>query len=82
MAEAAIIAYCAHDLSLTGAEGPIADLGRWPILWSCDGCGATVLDQSEVEDICTECGSLHYSHEHCEDVRRALAEPDVEGSDR
>lgn len=44
-----IILYCGHDWSLTGAEGPIVDLrarGRdWPILWTCDTCGATVLQQ-------------------------------------
>ena len=40
-----LILYCAHDLSLTGAEGPIRDLGRWPVLWTCDTCGATVVDR-------------------------------------
>lgn len=43
-----LIPYCAHDWSMTGAEGPIRDLrarGRdWPILWNCDACGATLLD--------------------------------------
>jgi hypothetical protein len=34
---------CDH-LSLSGAEGPVADLGRWPVLWSCDSCGMTLLD--------------------------------------
>lgn len=29
---------CAHE-SWSGAEGPIVELGRWPILWICDGCG-------------------------------------------
>lgn len=88
VAETAIIEYCAHDLSLSGAEGPIAVLGRWPILWTCDGCGATVLDQStelgdsEVEDICEECGRLHYPHEHRDDVRSALVEPDVSEEER
>ncbi|MDF2554149.1 MAG: hypothetical protein K0R60_44 [Microbacterium sp.] len=40
-----VILYCGHDWSLTGAEGPVVDLGRWPILWTCDVCGATVLDE-------------------------------------
>ncbi|MGX9346376.1 hypothetical protein [Microbacterium sp. KNMS] len=40
----AVIEYCAHDGSLTGAEGPVRDLGRWPVLWTCDLCGATLLD--------------------------------------
>jgi hypothetical protein len=39
----ALIEYCAHDMSMTGAEGPAADLGRPVVLWSCDSCGATVL---------------------------------------
>lgn len=26
-------------LSWSGAEGPIAELGRWPVLWTCDSCG-------------------------------------------
>lgn len=46
-----IIEYCAHDLSLTGAEGSVRDLrarGRdWPILWTCDSCGATVVNTGE-----------------------------------
>ncbi|WP_449408375.1 hypothetical protein [Microbacterium maritypicum] len=40
----AVILYCAHDLSLTGAEGPARLLGRPVVLWSCDTCGATVVD--------------------------------------
>lgn len=43
----AVAVYCAHDMSLTGAEGPVRDLGRWPILWSCDWCGATLLQADE-----------------------------------
>lgn len=39
-----LIRYCAHDHSLTGAEGPVRDLGRWPVLWTCDECGALVSD--------------------------------------
>lgn len=44
-----VILHCAHDLSLTGAEGPIAELGRWPILWNCDTCGATLLQNEGQE---------------------------------
>ena len=33
---------CEH-VSLSGAEGPVIDLGRWPVLWSCDSCGMTVV---------------------------------------
>lgn len=40
---AAVLDYCAHDMSLTGAEGPARDLGRPVVLWSCDWCGATLL---------------------------------------
>ncbi len=40
----ALIEYCAHDLSLTGGEGPADALGRPVILWNCDGCGAAVVD--------------------------------------
>lgn len=29
--------YCDHP-TFTGAEGPIASLGRYPILWTCDTC--------------------------------------------
>lgn len=35
---ATIELYCDHP-SETGAEGPIRDLGRWPVLWKCDTCG-------------------------------------------
>lgn len=34
----AVVLWCPH-LSWSGAEGPVAELGRWPVLWSCDGCG-------------------------------------------
>lgn len=40
----AVVLHCAHDCSWTGAEGSVLELGRWPVLWSCDCCGATVLD--------------------------------------
>lgn len=39
----ALVLYCGHDLSLTGAEGPVRLLGRMPILWECDGCGMILL---------------------------------------
>jgi len=29
---------CDHA-AWSGGEGPIVDLGRWPVLWKCDGCG-------------------------------------------
>lgn len=35
-----LVRFCAHDISLTGAEGPISALGRFPILWRCDDCAA------------------------------------------
>lgn len=46
-AATAMIEHCAHELSLTGAEGPVRLLGRWPILWTCDTCGATVHQREE-----------------------------------
>lgn len=33
---------CEHT-SMSGAESPVIDLGRWPVLWSCDSCGVTIL---------------------------------------
>ena len=36
-----VILFCEH-LSMSGAEGPVLTLGRWPILWSCDSCGVTI----------------------------------------
>lgn len=36
---------CSH-LSRTGGEGPIRDLGRWPVVWVCDGCGHIEVDPS------------------------------------
>jgi hypothetical protein len=39
-----VMLYCAHDGSWTGAEGPIRDLGRWPVLWQCDECGVLRVD--------------------------------------
>lgn len=35
---------CPHD-SLSGDEGPIAELGRWPMRWRCDECGAIKYDK-------------------------------------
>ena len=37
---------CSHN-SLTGDEGPISDLGRWPIRWRCDECGAVVTEGAD-----------------------------------
>ena len=34
---------CPH-LSMTGDEGPVELLGRWPKRWKCDACGAVVHD--------------------------------------
>jgi rubredoxin len=34
---------CPHD-SLSGDEGPVAELGRMPVHWRCDECGAPVRD--------------------------------------
>jgi len=34
-----LIERCVHPSSI-GAEGPVADLGRMPILWLCCACGA------------------------------------------
>ena len=33
----ALIVRCAHQ-SQHGGEGPIATLGRFPVLWICDTC--------------------------------------------
>ena len=33
---------CPHD-SLSGDEGPVADLGRMPLWWRCDACDAVLL---------------------------------------
>lgn len=35
-----LVEFCDHGVSLTGAEGPVRALGRMPVLWTCDGCGA------------------------------------------
>ncbi|QGZ16961.1 hypothetical protein SEA_LITTLETOKYO_69 [Arthrobacter phage LittleTokyo] len=33
-----LVLWCGH-LSWSGAEGPVVELGRWPVLWECDSCG-------------------------------------------
>lgn len=43
---AAVILWCGHD-SHTGAEGPVRDLGRSPVLWTCDGCGEVAVMRDE-----------------------------------
>lgn len=44
---------CEH-VSMSGAEGPVLTLGRWPILWSCDSCGATIrYDTTPLDDAAT-----------------------------
>lgn len=37
--------HCQHE-SWTGDEGPIAELGRCPVRWKCDGCGVMRSDPS------------------------------------
>jgi hypothetical protein len=39
-------AACDHP-SLSGDEGPIALLGRWPRRWRCDSCGEVTYDREE-----------------------------------
>jgi hypothetical protein len=39
VASKALVLWCPCS-SWSGAEGPIDELGRWPVLWSCDGCGS------------------------------------------
>lgn len=39
---------CPHG-SWMGDEGPIEELGRWPIRWRCTGCGAIKHDASAVK---------------------------------
>lgn len=38
---------CPHD-SMSGDEGPVALLGRMPVRWRCETCGAIVHDDSAV----------------------------------
>lgn len=40
-------AECPHD-SFSGDEGPLVDLGRWPVRWRCDGCGHIRRDEDEL----------------------------------
>lgn len=49
--------WCPHD-SMTGDEGPVADLGRWPNRWRCDQCSAIIRTRSEVKEgaFCDQCG--------------------------
>ena len=53
----AVVEYCAHE-TLTGAEGPLDVLGRWPVLWSCDWCGATL--QSETRATLHSCNARRF----------------------
>lgn len=50
---------CEH-YNLTGDEGPIADLGRWPTRWRCDTCDAVI---HEVPCACDQCPELPRSEE-------------------
>ncbi|WPM94399.1 hypothetical protein VG1_CDS0075 [Arthrobacter phage Cupello] len=43
MTGTALVLWC-PCLSWSGAEGPLDTLGRWPVLWSCDGCGRLATD--------------------------------------
>ncbi len=36
---------CQHE-NWTGMEGAMRDLGRWPTVWECDGCGRIEVDPS------------------------------------
>ena len=46
---------CPHD-AWSGAEGPVAALGRMPTRWSCDGCG---IDADE-RPVCLSCARDTY----------------------
>ena len=43
---AAKYADCPH-VSLSGDEGPIDELGRWPLVWKCDSCGARIHEAAQ-----------------------------------
>jgi hypothetical protein len=45
---------CPHD-SLSGNEGPVRELGRMPVRWRCDACGAIVRP-------CSCCGTKDDRH--------------------
>lgn len=32
--------------AFSGLEGPVNELGRWPEVWACDGCGRITVDVS------------------------------------
>jgi hypothetical protein len=38
-----LMVICPHT-SWSGAERPIAEMGRWPILWQCDQCSKVALE--------------------------------------
>ena len=38
--------HCDHA-SWSGAELPILEMGRWPVLWTCDACGRLEVDRDE-----------------------------------
>ena len=33
-----LVLWCPHS-SYSGAEGPVLEMGRMPVLWTCDSCG-------------------------------------------
>lgn len=39
-----VIHHCDHP-SFTGAERSIEEMGRFPVLWKCDECGALEVHQ-------------------------------------
>jgi hypothetical protein len=41
---------CPHD-SLSGDEGPVVLLGRMPVRWRCDACGAVIHDTDIGEEL-------------------------------
>lgn len=38
-----VMVKCGHE-ALSGLEGPVEELGRWPEVWACDGCGKITID--------------------------------------
>lgn len=38
-----MVMHCTHP-SLSGAEGAVVEMGRWPVLWQCDTCGVLIVD--------------------------------------
>jgi hypothetical protein len=49
---------CPHE-AWTGDDGPVADLGRMPERWRCDGCGAVATERP----VCLGCARDTYPDE-------------------